>query len=474
MASEPVQYKIPGSSGLAIIRAAIGAGSFRCEKASEQEAARKANGHGYLTRDPKDGKIWYATDKARAMLAFMAEREAALAAELDEKPGEVTGGKETVVTLVTTDAPPPVAFADASGLVQVVERARALLDEGDVIAARIVAGAAYDQAKAAGAFAERIGATERLIGKARRLQADALLIEARAKIQIADAWDAATAEGKTHKGRPKSVPDENAFSAQEAGFTRKEIHEARKLADAERKAPGIVERAIEARIEAGFEPTKASLRHAIGTRSATKEERGNNLYQTCPEAVHALLALEEFSSTVLEPACGPGALVRMLEDAGYMVLLSDLVDYATHDQFGEVQQVQDFLESEAWDENPDIVTNPPYGAVLNRFVAHALRVHRPRKMALLLNVNFFGGFDDENRNYVLDDCSPARIYWFSRRLPTMHREGWHGNEASSQMNTGWFIWEMQDDGSYRTATTIRRVDWKDFMPAEASEVQEAA
>lgn len=37
---------------------------------------------------------------------------------------------------------------------------------------------------------------------------------------------------------------------------------------------------------------------------------------------------------------------------------------------------------------------------------------------------------------------------FTRRLPMMHRDGWSGNKASSQMNTAWFMWERNDDGSY--------------------------
>ena len=42
----------------------------------------------------------------------------------------------------------PAPIVDASDLLAVVERARALLDEGDVLAARMLAAGAYDQAKA--------------------------------------------------------------------------------------------------------------------------------------------------------------------------------------------------------------------------------------------------------------------------------------------------------------------------------------
>lgn len=369
----------------------------------------------------------------------------------------------------------PAAVADASDLAAVVERARALLDEGDVLAARLLAAAGYDQAKAAAAYAQRFGAAERLVRKARRLQGDALLIEARSKMRIAREWNAAQEAGEASTGgRPKTVPEENGFTAEEAGLSRKEIHEARKLAEAEERAPGIVERAIAARLAAGLEPSKASLRAAIGTRTATNEERGDNLYETGGEAVWTLLALESFGPLVWEPACGRAAISRRLEDAGYEVLLSDLRDRGATTRHGECQEVGDFLETRrakdgirgpwrgALAGEPDIVTNPPYGSVLNAFVAHALREHRPRKMALLLNLNFLCGFDDADRNFAMDECRPARIHVFTRRLPMMHRDGWDGPQASSSMNMAWFVWEADDEGRYAGPTTVNRVDWKDF------------
>jgi len=362
--------------------------------------------------------------------------------------------------------------ADASGLPEMVERARALLDEGDVIAARLLAAGAYEQAKGAAHLAARFGAADRLVAKARRLQGDALLIEARAKIRIAAEYDAAQARGELRRPgqRGKAIPDENSISpatVDEIGLSSKEIHEARKLAAAEAKAPGIVERAIAARIAAGLEPSRANLRAAVGTASASKEERGHNLYETPIEAMRALLARESFCVRIWEPSCGRGAIVRPLEDAGYDVAISDLVDYGTVTRHGEVQGVSDFLTGAASPDAPDfdIVTNPPYGGVLNAYVAHALRVHRPRKMALLLNLNFLAGFDDPDRNFALDDCRPARVLVFTRRLPMMHRDDYCGPEAPSRMNTAWFIWERDGGGAYAGAFQVQRVDWKDYEAA---------
>lgn len=363
----------------------------------------------------------------------------------------------------------PAAISDASDIAAIVLRARALLDDGDVLAARMLAAGAYDQAKAAAGYAQRFGAAERLVGKARQLQGDSLLIETRAKIQISKEYDAAQASGEVaSRGRPKNLPDGNVISQREIGLTAKEIHEARKLAAAEDQAPGIVERAIAARLEAGLEPSRASLRANIGTKTATKEDRGHNLYETPIEAMRTLLALERFHSLpgLLEPACGKGAILRPLEDAGYEVAIADLVDYGTVTRHGECQSVGDFLETTD-STGRDIVGNPPYGDVLNKFIAHALRVHRPRKMALLLNLNFLCGFDDSERCFAMDENPPSRVIVFSRRLPMMHRDGWEGPRASSSMNTAWFVWELDRHGRYSGPAALSRVDWKDFQDRPA-------
>ncbi|WP_246752720.1 SAM-dependent methyltransferase [Sinorhizobium sp. BG8] len=328
-----------------ILTEALANGSYRCDGDSEQKRARSLNSKGLLSRDPKDGFVWSLTDAGRAAAGEIAPVAVNAVAVREPIPEEA--------------ATAPVRF-DASDLTATVLRARALLDDGDVIRARILAEGAYEQAKAEARFAEKFGAAEQLVAKARQLQGDALLIETRAKILISSQWGAAQEAGTATKGgRPKTVSDGNGLRAEDTGLSRKEIHEARKLAAAEERSPGIVERAIMARVAAGLEPSRANLRVAVGTQSATKEERGNNLYETPPEAMHTLLALETFLPTVLEPACGRGAISGMLEAAGYDVILSDLVDYGTADQHGEVQVVADFLLSEAHPGEPDIVTNPP-------------------------------------------------------------------------------------------------------------------
>ncbi|MBB1247440.1 DNA translocase FtsK [Rhizobium sp. G21] len=211
------------------------------------------------------------------------------------------------------------------------------------------------------------------------------------------------------------------------------------------------------------------MKHAIGTKSANKEDRGDNLYQTPIEGIRALMARERFLPVVLEPSCGRGAISGPMGEAGYDVMLSDLNDYATADKHGELQHVADFLSLTRetvleWTggDDFDLVTNPPYGDVLNGYIAHALRRIKPRKMALLLNLNFLCGIVDPDRNHALDEARPARVIINARRLPMMHRDGWAGNEASSQMNTMWVVWERDEEGRYNGPTVMERADYSAY------------
>lgn len=372
-----------------------------------------------------------------------------------------------------------LAVIETSELILTIQRAQSYLDDGDTQRALMLSSAAYDQAKAAGAYAERVKASRTLVDKARRLQADALKIEALSYCAMADAVDEAQDKGEIIRtGRPKSVSDENTFTLDEVGIDRQHLHHARKLRNAEKANPGFVDDVIKARLSEGLEPSRASLKkaagHAVGTKTASKDQRGDDLYGTPVEAMQTLLALESFVASVWEPSVGRGAILRPLEAAGYDVRISDAVERGITTAHGECQEVGDFLKMRADADfaagtrcGPDIVTNPPYG-IANAYIAHALRECRPGKMAMLLNLNFLAGFDDPDRCFVMDENPPSRIYVFTRRLPMMHRDGWEGNKASSQMNTAWFVWERELGGQRygRGYPEIIRVDWKAFEHAE--------
>src|SRR4051794_24490873 len=84
-----------------------------------------------------------------------------------------------------------------------------------------------------------------------RLQGKALEILSRADVLLADEYDAGQERGEVaghggdrgnqHGGK---VSDENLATIPDIGLSRKQIHEARQIRDAEQADPGIVGRAI--------------------------------------------------------------------------------------------------------------------------------------------------------------------------------------------------------------------------------------
>lgn len=131
----------------------------------------------------------------------------------------------------------------------------------EVLEARDMAGVAYTAAKSAARLAKAKGAHDELVAKAHHAQADALEIEAMAKRRLAEEYDAAQLRGEVRT--VGNVPEQNNTpTAADVGLSRKEIHEARQIRDAEETYPGIVRRTLDAALDAGEEPTKAAVRRA--------------------------------------------------------------------------------------------------------------------------------------------------------------------------------------------------------------------
>ena len=81
------------------------------------------------------------------------------------------------------------------------------------------------------------------------MQADALMIEARAQCRLADEYDKAQERGEVASGRDgpgAGVLHGNAkATAADIGLSRKEIHQARLIRDAEQRKAGIIKKLLE-------------------------------------------------------------------------------------------------------------------------------------------------------------------------------------------------------------------------------------
>lgn len=185
-----------------------------------------------------------------------------------------------------------------------------------------------------------------------------------------------------------------------------------------------------------------------GNKRAALAERKNDLYETPAVAVEALLRVENIPGCVWEPACGPGAIVRVLRAAGRSVYATDLVDYASPDQD---ESGWDFLfERQMPLGAAAIVTNPPFKNA-EAFVAKALELSP--LVIMLLRLAFL---ESEKRRGILDNGKLARVHVFRNRLPMIHRDGWQGPKASSAMCFGWFVW----DAAHKGPTELHRLSWE--------------
>lgn len=148
---------------------------------------------------------------------------------------------------------------------------------GEVLEAKHIADVAYAEAKSMGRMARARKAHDEVIGAVYRAQANALEIEARAKIRLADEYDAAQERGEVATGnRAKdfAVADDNAkpATAADLGLRRDQIHEARQLRDAEAEAPGFIRQTLDGLVDAGEEPTKAALKKAHVAHNSGQNE----------------------------------------------------------------------------------------------------------------------------------------------------------------------------------------------------------
>ena len=175
-------------------------------------------------------------------------------------------------------------------------------------------------------------------------------------------------------------------------------------------------------------------------------DRGSDLYETPEVATLALLAVEPLLPTILEPACGRGAISKVLRSAGHTVMENDVVDYG----LGQ-DSVQDFLNFKpvAVAEFDAIVTNPPY-RLAQLFVRHALTLCA--RVFMLLRLTFY---ESERRRDVLDGAGLIRVHVFRNRLPMMHRDGWTGNRVSNPTAFAWFVWERGYTGNAK----LDRISW---------------
>ncbi len=167
----------------------------------------------------------------------------------------------------------------------------------------------------------------------------------------------------------------------------------------------------------------------VGTSAGRPE---NDFYPTPPEATLALLERETFTGNIWEPACGDGAISKILEAAGYEVRSTDLIDRG----YGEGGH--DFLFS--GDSADNIITNPPF-TLGEEFIWKSL-ASTTGKVVMLTKLQFLEG---AKRKKMFESTPLKTVYVFSKRL-TMTRNG-EKMKNSGMIAFAWLVWEHGYEGA---------------------------
>jgi len=159
---------------------------------------------------------------------------------------------------------------------------------------------------------------------------------------------------------------------------------------------------------------------------------GPDFFPTPKWATFALIDNEKFDGDIWEPACGDGAMSRVLSQTGRQVHSSDLFDRG----FGEAGI--DFLSPPRSADN--IVTNPPYNCA-EGFVASGVGYAR-KKFALLLRLAFLEGANRANTIFAKNQ--PSRVWVFSERI-TFYPSGVEP-KGTGTTAYAWFVWDKDAPG----------------------------
>jgi len=158
---------------------------------------------------------------------------------------------------------------------------------------------------------------------------------------------------------------------------------------------------------------------------------GIDLYETPEWATEALLAVEKFNGLTIEPACGLGAMSKILErELDDAVVSMDLIDRGYGTQ-------SNFLLSDMPVDN--VITNPPY-ILAEQFIAKAKQVAN-RKIAMILKLSFL---ESEGRKELFADKDfPLKTVYVFRKRVQMYPHGIEKPKNSGTIAYAWFVWDKE-------------------------------
>ena len=158
----------------------------------------------------------------------------------------------------------------------------------------------------------------------------------------------------------------------------------------------------------------------------------HDFYPTPRGVTLALLEVESLPYVIWEPACGDGAMSKVLREKGHHVISEDLI-YRGYGAGG-----RDFLRNV--DKRADcIVTNPPFN-LANEFIQKAYDLG-------VSTVAYFmklAALETIERSYIMERTCLSRVWVFRNRV-LLTRNG-EDPRGGGMIAFAWFVWDRAHTG----------------------------
>ena len=173
------------------------------------------------------------------------------------------------------------------------------------------------------------------------------------------------------------------------------------------------------------------MRATAHVRKLSERDREkDDYYATPPASTLALLRVETFPHKVWEPACGDGAICRVLASHGHDVVATDLVDRGFGDSRRDFLFERDLLA-------PAVVTNPPF-KLADEFTHHALALGA-EKVAIFQRTAWLEGH--KRHASLWSKTPPVRIWQFSGRQTLWRGDDENPKDRGGAIAFAWFVFE---------------------------------
>ena len=190
---------------------------------------------------------------------------------------------------------------------------------------------------------------------------------------------------------------------------------------------------------------KNSIYKTLGASNHTDKERQNeDYYATDPIAIDKLVKVVKLPRYIWECACGEKHLSNRLEELGYFVCSSDIIQRC--DKVQELDFLKANIEDVPFVESRAIVTNPPY-KYAKEFVLKALELLDDGELCcMFLKLTFLEG--KGRYKDLFSKYPPKRVLVFSERVLCAPNGNFiEAKKQGSAVAYAWFVWEKGYNGN---------------------------